>query len=444
MNCAGCLENLVCLVEGLLDSEETVRCQVHLESCKTCRAEYTAVSSIQRRLTAHGQAAAGISVVDPVMQRIRAARVEAERMNIMSVALKHRWGLGLSFAACAVFFVVLTIFNASKVQASAAAVMTKGADVIHNLSTIHFRGQLRTLPDDNFSYIDAKCDFVPVELWKQFGPELRWRVDKPGRTAVMDGMSTIHFIKPDYALKIGPAPNGAFDTQWLHQMANPGEMLDSELSASKLHGWPMFLTSENSSDGKGRSIVTVEAKASLFAGDYLKNKFFGTADTRRVYTFEEATGLLESVKIYLQADSRELLVFVLDQIDYNLPIDPGVFQLHLPENVTWRQEMQILPDNEKYAAMTAEQAARAFFEACSREDWNEAGKFLTITGSTKEYLGGLQLIKIDDSFSSAISIISGARFVPYEIKLRNGETKKWNLALKKDRTTDRWFVDGGF
>jgi hypothetical protein len=31
----------------------------------------------------------------------------------------------------------------------------------------------------------------------------------------------------------------------------------------------------------------------------------------------------------------------------------------------------------------------------------------------------------------------------YEIKLSKGYVKKFNLALKRDRNTQRWYVDGG-
>ena len=58
-------------------------------------------------------------------------------------------------------------------------------------------------------------------------------------------------------------------------------------------------------------------------------------------------------------------------------------------------------------------------------------------------MGGLEVINIGDSFTSALSLISGARFVPYEIKLKSGAVKKFNLALKKDGKTSRWYVDGG-
>jgi hypothetical protein len=444
MNCAECRDNLVACAEGLLDREALHECQAHLEACAGCRAEYKAIASLQQRLVARGQAAAGVSIVQPVMQRVLQEQKKPERGTIMSIVLKHRWGFGLGATATAAAVILATLLTTPKMQAAAAEVMTKGAQAVAKLTSIHFRGQLRTLPADNFSYINADCPFYTIELWEQFEPQLKWRVEKPGRVAVMDGQSTLLFIKPDEALKLPQPSLSAFDTQWLHEMANLSKTLDSELVAIKAHGWPVTLTHEQGADGKPKSVITVEAKSGLLTGDYLKNKFFGTADTRRVYVFDDQTELLESVKIYVHADLGEKLIFELDQIDYNQPIDPGVFQLQLPANVSWAGQMQILPDNEKYEAMTSEQAAQALFEACGREDWTEAAKFFNpLTAQEKEGLGGLQLISIGTHFTSAISLISGAQFVPYEIKLKNGEVKKFNLSLKRDGHAHRWFVDGG-
>jgi hypothetical protein len=442
MNCTECRENLVIYVEGLLDPETALRCRNHLEECAGCRSEHTAISRLQRQLLSKGCAADRVSIVDPVMRRIRAVPVEAERHTIMSIVMKHRWGFGFSATFAALVIIILILGNTSKIQASAVDVMAKGANVTSGITSIHIRGQLRTLPTDNFSYIDSKLDFVRVELWKQLSPELKWRVDKPGRFAVMDGQSTILFIQPDHAVKVGPSPS-AFDTQWLQAMANPSGMLNYELRAAKLQGWPMTLDHKQGANGRPTSVITVDATASLPTDDYIKNKFFETSDTRREYIFDDQTGLLESARIYLKAESGERLIFELDQIDYNQPIDPAVFQPQLPANVAWEQEQQILPDNDRYAAMTPEEAARTFFEACSRDDWAEVGKFMTVSDSMKQYLGGIQVINIGNNFTSAISMINGDRFVPYEIKMKNGETKKWNLALRKDRSTNRWFIDGG-
>jgi hypothetical protein len=100
-------------------------------------------------------------------------------------------------------------------------------------------------------------------------------------------------------------------------------------------------------------------------------------------------------------------------------------------------EVKILPDNEKYAAMTAEQAARAFFEACSRKDWNEAGKFESpITDRTKEYLGGLEIVSLGESFTSKAY---GGRFVPYEIKL---PAQEFNMRVSNTNAAKRCVVTG--
>ena len=70
MNCAECRENLVALAEGLLDDEQKLLCEAHLESCADCRSESAAILSLQRQLVARGQAAAQVAIVEPVLRRV--------------------------------------------------------------------------------------------------------------------------------------------------------------------------------------------------------------------------------------------------------------------------------------------------------------------------------------------------------------------------------------
>jgi hypothetical protein len=205
----------------------------------------------------------------------------------------------------------------------------------------------------------------------------------------------------------------------------------------------MKLTQETGVDGAAKSVVTIESRSSLPDGDYCKNKFFNDADTRRVYVFDAQNDRLETVKIYLMRQPDAELIFEVNQIDYNQPIDPEIFNPQLPEDVAWlREGVPTLPDNAKYAGMTAEQAARAFFEACGRRDWDEVAKFWPgpFRYLYKSTLGGLEIISIGESFKS--EAYPGS-FVPYEIRLNNGEVKKHNLALKKDPRSNRWYFDGG-
>ena len=318
--------------------------------------------------------------------------------------------------------------------------MTKGAQAVAKLTSIHLRGQLRTAPHDNFSSINPDGEFYTIELWKQFEPELKWRVEKPGRVAVMNGQSTVLYIKQpaNEAFKYPKPSPSAFDTDWLQRIANLSNTISNELNRAQAKGWKLETTEETAADGREKSIVTIHAKSGIPENDYGKNSFLDSADTRRVYRFDAQSKLLESVQIYLTRSSGEVQIFDLSQIDYNQPIDSSVWKLELPADVNWAQlEPPKLPDNEKYASMTAEQAARAFLEACSREDWNEAGKFMSpVTPRLKEYLGGLEIVSLGESFTSKNY---PGRFVPYEIKLQPQEI---NVRVSNANAAKRCVVMG--
>jgi hypothetical protein len=279
-------------------------------------------------------------------------------------------------------------------------------------------------------------------LWKQYSPDPKWRAEKPGRVVVMDGQQTVMYIKPaKEAVKVSaPAPS-AFDTDWLHRIANLSDTISSELRHVQAQGWKLDLTEETVADGRVKSIVTVNAKSGLRDDDYVKNKFFHDADTRRVYRFDAQSERLEAVQIYLVRPAGDVQIFELSQIDYDQAIDPSVWQLDLPADVSWYKEPEKLPDNAKYTAMSAEQAARAFFESCAKQDWNEAGKFVSpVSQDLKDYLGGLEIVNLGQPFTSQSY---GGRFIPYEIKLKDGTVKKHNLAVRNDNPAHRWQVDGG-
>ena len=303
---------------------------------------------------------------------------------------------------------------------------------------IHIQGQLRTSPADNFSAIMPEEEFVSIELWKESGPKPKWRVEKPGRVVVMDGKSTVLYIKPaNLGVKILQTSQSAFDTDWLQRLVNLGDTITNEIRNARAKGWKVELTDETGADGRDKSVVTIETKSGVPDNDFLKNKSFYSADLRQVYHFDAATKRLESAQVYLLGKPDDEPIFETSQINYNQAIDPAVFHLDLPANVSWYKEPQKLPDNEKYASMTAEQAARAFFEACANEDWNEAEKFMSpITPALKKFLGGLEIVNLGESFAGKDY---AGRFVPYEIKLRPQE---FNVRVSNANPAKRCVVTG--
>jgi predicted anti-sigma-YlaC factor YlaD len=289
MNCLECQENLVACVEHALDPQTAAACQRHLADCPACRQQHDAIARLQRQLVTHGESAARVSLAGPVMSRIRAAQPDA-RPGHRSFAVLTRWLLGLGTAAAAVAVAAILVLMPSS-RARAADVMTQGARVAAQLTSVHLQGRMRASAADNFSSIDPAQEFTSIELWKELGGQGRWRIEKPGRIATMDGQSTTLFLRPaNTAMRLPQPARSAFDTDWLHRIADLAQTLSRETSLAQTKGWPMTLTHETVG-GATKAIVTIEEKSGLPAGDYLQNKFLDTADTRRVYRFDEPRNL---------------------------------------------------------------------------------------------------------------------------------------------------------
>ena len=134
-------------------------------------------------------------------------------------------------------------------------------------------------------------------------------------------------------------------------------------------------------------------------------------------------------------------------------------------------------DNANYQEQTGTtpaQVAQAIFDLCAQEKWAEADKYwrgprnknavTAIPDSIKRYYGGLQIVSLGKPFKARLSIAAllelqpGLRrefkntsgdfpaagvFVPYEIRLKDGSVKKWQLSLRCDNPEHRWYYDGG-
>lgn len=135
-------------------------------------------------------------------------------------------------------------------------------------------------------------------------------------------------------------------------------------------------------------------------------------------------------------------------------------------------------DNAKYLKQTGAtpaQVAQAIFDLCAQEKWAEAGKYwqtgprnknavAAIPDSIKRHYGGLQIVTLGKPFKARLSIAAllelqpelrrefkntsgdfpaAGVFVPYEIRLKDGSVKKWQLSIRCDNPEQRWYYDGG-
>ena len=352
----------------------------------------------------------------------------------------------LAAAAMIIIAVVLSItfFEKSMPTASAAQVLAEAAKAVSNLRSVYIKARMRTVAHDNFELIGLKYDFVPVEMWKEFDGtrQGKWRFEKPRRVVVMDGQSSLLLIKPNYAAKGGI---GTGFVLWLKPLLDVDKVLDSEIELAQKQDSELLLTHEQGPDGKDKLVVTVEAFAQGdFTNDWLKNKSISASDNRRIYTFDAETKLLEDLQVFVYPDDgNEVLVFEITDIDYNIDIDPALFTIELPDDVIWYEQPKELADNEKYKQMMPKEMATAFFQALADEDWDEVLKFRPSSKAPrwlKDRFGGLEIISIGEPFKSGRY---PGWFVPYEIKLKSGHVRKFNLAVRNDNPAKRYVQDGG-
>jgi len=338
----------------------------------------------------------------------------------------------------------INVLDKSIPTASAAQVLAEAADAFEKLRSVYIKAQMRTVEHDNFALIGVYYDFVPVEMWKEFDGtgRGRCRFEKPRRIVVTEGEfdSSLLLIKPNRAAK-GRGDIGS--VRWLKRLLDVDKVLDSEIRMAQQRDSELLLTHEKGADGADKLVVIVDALAlGDFTNDWCKNSSIVESDNRRIYHFDAKTKLLEDLQVYVYPeDGEEVLVFEITDIQYNIDIDPALFTIELPDNVIWFEQPKEL--SQKYQQMPPKEVARAFFQACADEDWDEVLKFKgwsEVPQLIKDHLGGLEIIEIGEPFKSGLY---PGWFVPYEIKLKSGYIRKMNLAVRNDSRAKRYAVDGG-
>ena len=142
-------------------------------------------------------------------------------------------------------------------------------------------------------------------------------------------------------------------------------------------------------------------------------------------------------------DGTEVTVAEFSTIRYNEPLRADLFKLDLPADVNWT-----VPPERMSASTVNLDGPRAtasfFFDTLAREDWDAllaVYPATRVSDLVKKLYGGIQVISIGEPFKSGIY---PGYFVPYEIRLRDGQVKKFKLAVRNDNRAHRWTVDGGY
>lgn len=438
MNCREAQERITDLLDANAPPVDPSLC-AHLEACPVCS---TTVAELKKTLEAFPAitVAASPGFTEATMNAIQDPMFHHPRKPF------SMWRAGLAAAAALAVcvgasFGVWYVKNGGAQPIAAYAFMGEAAHAMARVQTLHIQAEMRTPPRDNFDLIVISHDLVPIELWADFREPLRLRVEKPGRVVVSDGGTSTLLIEPKLA---STATGSASFIGWLVSLLDVESLLDNETALAREEGSRIALATEISEDGLKEEVLRVEARAKGdFTNDWLKNSSIAASDNLRIYRFDPATKLLKGLEIYVHDPNGDVLAFRTTHVSYDEPVDEDVFALDIPENAVWAVEPQRLVNNAEYERLTPREAAANFFEACSRDDWDEMLKYWStsdVEERIKNYLGGLSVIDLGTPFQSGQY---PGWFVPYEIRLKTGGIKKFNLAVRNDNPANRYVVDGG-
>ncbi|MHC4436538.1 MAG: hypothetical protein ACYS3S_04205 [Planctomycetota bacterium] len=199
--------------------------------------------------------------------------------------------------------------------------------------------------------------------------------------------------------------------------------------------------------------LTDRAKRIVVTATYLPRS--PKSGRREVLFVDGDSKLVTSIKFYRLKDGEYKYQGMQEFHDYNQPIDPEMFDLNKEVPIDVKRidndlkrinlNKGIGPDElKKYEKMTPKEMTIAFFQACADKDWDELLKFMSdseVSQEAKNYYGGLEIINIGEPFKTDKYY---GWFVPYEVRLKSGSIKKWNLAVSNRNVVQRYICDGGF
>ena len=446
MNCNEFSEQLGELFDKQADSRLVSAMQEHMNSCPACAEEYNQYEALLNDL----KPAISFSLSDSglkqqIIHKTKTEDIEMKTKNDKKFKLKKWHKRAMAVAASIVFIMgVFLLSNRTPFVSTAQAaenIMVKSISAMESLRSMFISMNVRSAEKENFDLIGTEYDFIEYKYWKQFLGEKPWRVEKPGRIVVFDGEKQFLYI-PDISYAITASERAGF-VEWMKLFLEPKDILETELNFSKKHNAKYDIKKTDS-----EIILTVTANAlGDFHNNYLKNSSILESDNTRKYVFDKASSLLKSFELFINANGQSVKVIEISNIAYNIPIPASTFVIELPKGVEW-QELNDPGHVKAFMKISSKQAARKFFMALSKEDYasiTPVWDALQISDpdvqkKIRNIYGGLELISLGEPFKSGLF---PGEFVPYKIKLKSGEIKEYNLAIRNDNPTKTWEIDGG-
>ena len=394
---------------------------------------------IEKMLTPDCEFKASESLKSRIME---AAEKEKAPGHRPAIQFHWRSAFATCTAALAIVAAVIIIKPGSTPAHAAGTMFARAAAYFTNVSgyTVHF--EARTLPFDNFSYINPASRFVEHKM--NVCSDGTWSLDKGGRTAVFDGRNVWSWLpEKGFGWKFdASAQSGVLESYAI--LLDIEEMMHWLESFASEHPDVEFRKGENEHVDMLELIMPAQGD---FKNDYARYSSILDNKTRQMYVFNKVDGRLMKMKIDAYIHGIPRTIVKLDSIDYDAVIAEA--DMHVPENMEWIDMTaegkaalaDSLPWNE-FTNIPAEAAVEKMFMALNTGDMTRLKVILSNSSipNILETYRGSSLIRTGTSFKSGTY---DGFFVPCKVRMADGKTRKMTIALKKDARFNSWVMDGG-
>ncbi len=299
----------------------------------------------------------------------------------------------------------------------------------------------RTLPNENFQYLDEKADFVKIsiKLMRQDGKTL-YRVEKEGGRVVMCDGENLYMWVGNTFVKEG------LDVNFLERFQDiiyPEKLLALQSSSVTLSNQNKVIKKETDST---MIVVTEHFEKNMDLQQLFEKGKMDNCIIVMENVFSKNDGLLRNMKIYLKNDTGKHLMMYCNDIQYNTMMNKSSL-IALPKLA---KSQPVCPDNN---------ITKTTPKTNTKENAQQAAQRIIgslISGNINEALDALYYYK--DDYAALHNEFKGCTasdfvirqdadyigsYVFYTLTTADGKTIQKHIAVRNDNDQHAWIADGG-
>lgn len=366
------------------------------------------------------------------------AKIENEIRKSESSHSRRGWvwgGVTVASVIAAILIMVVPGGIWANDDLSAKKILSEAIATLRKYKSIEIKADIRTDSHEIFEHINPKAEFITHDIMIQQWDSVKyWYINKDMRSAEKNKNGLYVWLsRYNLGWHYGECDN---ILGYLNTVMNPEKILESEFEYIMSCPEAKYEMSEKN----GEIVLTIHSMPKGdYSNPYVLNTSIDDSENIRRYTLDAHSSRLKTAVVSIVMDSKEIEVLKVTDIKYDIDIMelPAI-----PKHIKFIEDDDILLP-QGISGLSAREAASVFLSAFSDWDTDIIYKYLHPEEAEEIFRNiyeGAKLINLGIPFRSGSN--EHLMFVPYTLRLKDGEVKKMNLVLA-DYSGDAWVFDGG-